>query len=147
MNTVKKWQDRIPAVWASQVGVKGYGVVEGAMMSEIADLRADSSASVEHIKKQNEAIANLVLEVAAEKQRADELQEQAKQAAAAVQAEQARYEALAQELASHKSAIVTFSLASAQPLPKWIDNEKGKDPFTDRLISYIEQLRGDQPLP
>ena len=26
-------------------------------------------------------------------------------------------------------------------LPKWIDDAKGKDPFTDDLIHYIEQLR------
>ena len=40
------------------------------------------------IDEQNAAIANLVMEVAGEKQRADQLQEQAQHAAAAVQAEQ-----------------------------------------------------------
>lgn len=56
------------------------------------------------IKQQNATIANLVLEVAAERQRADMLLEQGKHAAAAVQAEQQRYEKLAQELAAAKAA-------------------------------------------
>lgn len=56
------------------------------------------------IEQQNATIANLVLEVAAERQRADMLLEQGKLAAAQVQAEQQRIAALGEELAAAKAA-------------------------------------------
>lgn len=40
METIKTWEDRVAPAWVNQVKSNGYGVVEGAMMAENADLRA-----------------------------------------------------------------------------------------------------------
>jgi len=39
-NEIKKWEERVQPAWVNQMQRDGYGVVEGAMMAEIAELRA-----------------------------------------------------------------------------------------------------------
>ena len=42
--------------------------------------------------------------------------------------------------AGHKAATEAAKATGTAELPKWIDNQKGKDPLIDDLIHYIETL-------